>query len=104
MPESRKRRTLSAQFKFKVAVEALKGIRSINEIAAEHQVHPAQVAAWKKELLEGGSALFERKNARNRDSGGEEEARTAELERALGRTVIEKEFLLKKCKQLGIEP
>lgn len=60
------RRTLAAQFKFKAAVEALKGIRSINEIAAENQVHPTQVAARKKELREGGSSLFERKNARNR--------------------------------------
>ena len=34
---------MSPQFKFKIAVEALKGIHSINEIAAEHQVHPAQV-------------------------------------------------------------
>lgn len=103
MPKSSKRRTLSPQFKFKVAVEALKGIRSINEIAAEHQVHPAQVTTWKKELLEGGSALFERKNARNREAGDDEE-RTAQLERALGRAVVEKEFLVKKCKQLGIEP
>jgi transposase len=103
MPKSSKRRTLSAQFKFKVAVEALKGIRGINEIAAENEVHPAQVAAWKKELMEGGSVLFERKNARNREAG-DEEARTAALEQALGRVVVEKEFLLKKCKQLGIEP
>jgi transposase-like protein len=103
MPEPKKRRTLSPQFKFKVAVEALRGIRSINEIAAEHQVHPAQVTAWKKELLEGGSALFERKNARNREVEDDEE-RTAQLERALGRAVVEKDFLLKKCKQLGIEP
>jgi transposase-like protein len=103
MPDPKKRRTLSPQFKFKVALEALKGIRSLNEIAAEHQVHPAQVASWKKELLESGSALFERKNARNRNAE-EDEERTAQLERALGRAVVEKDFLLKKCKQLGIEP
>jgi putative transposase len=103
MSRSSKRRTLSPQFKFKVAIEALKGVRSISEIAAEHQVHPAQVTTWKKELLEGGSALFERKNAKNQAADDAEE-RTAQLERALGRVVVEKEFLLKKCKQLGIEP
>ena len=53
MPKSSKRRTLSPQFKFKVAIEAIKAIRRINEIAAEHQVHPAQVTAWTKELLGG---------------------------------------------------
>lgn len=97
------RRTLNAQFKFQVALEAVKGLRSINEIAADYQVHPTQVSTWKKELLEGGSALFERKNARNRELE-DQERRTAELERTLGRVVIEREFLVKKCKQLGIDP
>jgi transposase len=97
------RRTLNAQFKFQVALEAVKGLRSINEIAADYKVHPTQVSTWKKELLEGGSALFERKNARNRELE-DQERHTAELERTLGRVVIEKEFLVKKCKQLGIEP
>lgn len=97
------RRTLNAQFKFQVALEAVKGLRSINEIAADYQVHPTQVSTWKKELLESGSALFERKNARNRELE-DQERRTAELERTLGRVVIEREFLVKKCKQLGIEP
>ena len=103
MPKKNQRRTLSAQFKFRVALEALKGLRSINEIAADHQVHPSQVTTWKKELSEGGSALFERKNARDTERQ-EQEMRTAELERTLGRVVVEKEFLVKKCKQLGIEP
>jgi transposase len=97
------RRTLNAQFKFRVALEAVKGLRSINEIAAEYRVHPTQASTWKKELLEGGNALFERKNGKNRELQ-DEERRTAELERTLGKIVIEKEFLIKKCKQLGIEP
>ena len=97
------RRTLNAQFKFQVALEAVKGLRSINEIAAEYRAHPTQVSTWKKELLEGGSALFERKNAHNRELV-DQERHTAELERTLGKIVIEKEFLVKKCKQLGIEP
>ena len=103
MAKRNQRRTLSPQFKFRVALEALKGLRSINEIAAEHKVHPSQVTAWKKELQEGGSELFERKNARDSDKQ-EQEKRTAELERTLGRVVVEKEFLVKKCKELGIEP
>jgi transposase-like protein len=95
------RRTLNAQFKFQVALEAVKGLRSINEIAAEYRVHPTQASTWKKELLEGGSALFERKNGRNRELQ-DQERRTAELERTLGKIVIEKEFLVKKCRELGI--
>ena len=103
MPKRSKRRTLSAQFKFRIALAAIKGTESINEIAARENVHPTQVSTWKKELEEGGSALFERKNAR--DKGREDaEAHTAKLERALGRTVVERDFLVKKCEELGIEP
>ena len=94
---------MSPQFKFRVALEAAKGLRSINEIAAEFKVHPTQVSAWKKELQEDGSVLFERKNARDADKL-EQEKRTAQLEQTLGRVVVEKEFLVKKCKELGIEP
>lgn len=103
MAKRSKRRTLTPAFKFKVALEAVKGLKSINEIAAEYKVAPAQVSAWKKELSEGGSALFERKNARD-DNKKEQEKQTARLERALGRTVVERDFLLKKCEELGIDP
>ena len=103
MPKRSTKRNLLPQFKFQVALEALKELRSVNEIAASNKVHPSQVTAWKKELREGGSQLFERKNGKNREFE-DQEAHTAELERTLGKIVIEKEFLIKKCKQLGIEP
>lgn len=103
MTKKSKRRTLAPQFKFRVALEAAKGQQSINEIAAAHKVHPAQVTAWKKELIAEGSSLFERKNAKNQDLE-DQEAHTARLERTLGKVVMEREYLVKKCKQLGIEP
>lgn len=98
-----KRRTLTPQFKFRVALEAVKGLQSVNEIAAAHKAHPSQVAAWKKELLEEGSEVFERKPGKSTELK-EHEAHTARLERTLGRVVVEKEFLVKKCRELGIEP
>ena len=103
MPKRNKRQMHSPRFKFRVALEAAKGLRSINEIAAEHNLAPSQVTAWKKELLSEGSALFERKNAKSHEID-EEKERTDALERTLGRVVVEKEFLVKKCKELGIEP
>ena len=103
MPKQSKNRSHSPQFKFQVALEAIKERRSINEIAASYKIHPSQVTTWKKELRESGSQLFERKNGRDQELV-EQEAHTAELERTLGKIVIEKEFLVKKCKQLGIEP
>jgi hypothetical protein len=54
-------------------------------------------------LLSEGSALFERKNARNREFEADQEHTDAQ-ERTLGRVVVEKEFWVKKRKELGIEP
>lgn len=99
----RKRRTFSPQFKFRVALEALRNLKSINEIAADHKVHPNQVSAWKGQLLAGGNAVFERKNAANLEQQ-EQEAHTENLERKIGQLVVERDFLVKKCEQLGIEP
>ena len=84
-------------------MEAARGLQSTGEIAAAHKVHPTQVTAWKRELMEAGSLVFDRKNAKSEEFQ-EQEARTAQLERTLGQVVVEREFLVKKCKQLGIEP
>jgi transposase-like protein len=48
-----KRKRHSAEFKAKIALEAAKGIKTINEIASEHSVHPVQISKWKKELTDG---------------------------------------------------
>lgn len=58
MSES-KRNVFTATQKLKVALEAVKGTKTINEIAQEHGVHPNQVSQWKKELLENAGGLFE---------------------------------------------
>jgi transposase len=50
--KSSKRRTHSAEFKARVALEALKGIKTINQIAQDEGIHPVQVSTWKKELQE----------------------------------------------------
>lgn len=59
-----RRKQHSAQFKFKVAVEAVKGDQTRNQIASRHSVHPGQVSAWKKKLLTEGTQLFGRRPAR----------------------------------------
>ena len=62
---TRKRRTHSPEFKARVALEALKEIKPIHQIASENEVYPAQVAQWKKELKARMAELFERKNGRS---------------------------------------
>jgi transposase len=56
-----KRKTFSGAQKAKVALEAIKGLKTLNQIAQEHGVHPTQVNQWKKELMANASELFETK-------------------------------------------
>lgn len=93
------RRKHTAEFKARVALEAIKGLETINEIAARYELHPVQVGNWKKELLEGAGSLFERKNAKD---NSEQDQRIEELERKVGQLSMEVDFLEKKSVQLGI--
>ena len=56
-----KRNSFTGQQKAKVALEAVRGLKTINEIAQEHSVHPTQVRQWKKELVEQAAAFFDGK-------------------------------------------
>ena len=98
----RKRRTHSPEFKARVALEALKGIKPIHEIAAANEIHPVQVSQWKKELQEEMATIFERKNGASQESK-EDEKRIEQLERKVGQLVIERDWLAKKSKELGID-
>jgi len=65
------RKQFTAAFKAKIALEAVKGARSINEVAGLYQVHPAQVAAWKKRLVEGAAELLADGRRKRGGSDGE---------------------------------
>jgi transposase-like protein len=90
---SRKRRQHDARFKFKVALEAARGLRTINEIASENNVHPNQVSGWKKQLLEEGPAVFTSNSSKQQR---EQEATEADLYEQIGRLKMELEWLKKK--------
>ena len=98
----RKKRHLSAEFKARIASEALKGIRSLNDIAQENDVAPSQVSQWKKELETRMVELFEGSNTAKKELK-KLEVKEARMERKVGQLVLEKDFLLKKCEQLGID-
>jgi transposase len=95
----RQRRKHTPEFKAKVALEAIKGIKTLSEIAKEYEVHPVMVSAWKKDMLEHLPEVFEKKNVR-KDQLTERE--TEQLQRKVGRLTMEVDFLEKKCRQLGI--
>ena len=98
----KKRRIHSAEFKARVALEALKGIKTISQIAQDEGIHPVQVSTWKKELQERLPEIFGSKSDAKAEAAQTERAR-ARLERKVGQLVIEKEFLEKKCVELGID-
>jgi putative transposase len=88
-----KRRQFTAQFKFQVALDALRGMASINEVASEHEVHPTQVKQWKKQLQEQGAALFNEKADKAQRAQAETET---VLYEQIGRLKMELEWLKKK--------
>ena len=98
----RKRRHLTAGFKARIAAEAFKGQKSIQQIAQANDIAPSQVSTWKKELEDQMASIFERRNAADQNAG-KQERRTSQLERKIGQLVFEKEFLEKKCDQLGVD-
>lgn len=95
-----KRRRHDPQFKAKVALEAVKGIKTVQQIAQEYEVHPVQVSDWKKTMLEGVGVVFERGGS----GGGEEdfEREREQLKAIIGDLTVKLEFMTKKSKQLGL--
>jgi transposase-like protein len=61
MSEVKRRKVHSAEFKAKVALEAVRGHRTVSEIAQQHSIHPVMVSQWKKEVLTQAHVLFEAK-------------------------------------------
>jgi len=86
----RKRRRFTADFKARVAVESLRGDKTIQEIAGKHQVHPNQVSVWKRQAMDGLSAVFSNgADGTRRDH----EAEIKELHAKIGQLTVERDFL-----------
>lgn len=84
---SKIRRNHAPAFKAKVALEAIKGEKTLHEIAARYQVHPTQVSEWRKQLIEGAGGVFSGK--RPEQDPKEREALLAKI----GQLTMERDFL-----------
>jgi len=91
MTERRKPR--SAKFKFKVALEAIQGQKTLNQIASNYQLNPGQVSQWKRQLQAQGESIF--KNGAP-PSQRQQEKKEAELYEQIGRLKMELEWLKKR--------
>ena len=87
------RRSFSADFKARVALEALKGDRTLAELASHYEVHPNQIRTWKKRLLEEMSGIFSDKRRKEKQV---DEGDKAKLYEEIGRLKIENDWLKKK--------
>jgi putative transposase len=88
-----KRRNHSAAFKAKVALEAVKEDKTIAELASQYEVHPSQIAKWKKQLLESLPEIF---SSRQQNEHEDQEALMAQLYQQIGQLKVELDWLKKK--------
>lgn len=95
---TRKRRSFDAQYKARVALEAIREEKTLSEIASQYGVHPQRIAAWKKEALSRLAELFQ--EGRPRGASDQEEL-VAALYQQIGKLKVELDWLKKKS---GVSP
>jgi transposase-like protein len=95
-----KRRRHEPEFKARVALEALKGVQTIQQIANDFDIHPMQVTEWKKAMTAGASGVLGPGWAKAETEDFERQR--DELHAKIGQLTVEVDFLRKKSKQLGL--
>ena len=92
----RARNHYTNEFKFKVAIAAIKGEKQLSELAAEFKVHQTLISNWKRQLMELGAGVFETKATKSEE---DQSAVSEELVKTIGHQTIQIDWLKKK---LGI--
>jgi transposase len=87
-----KRKRYSADFKAKVALEALKGELTLSQLGAKHGVHQTMIAAWRKQAVEGLAGVF---SGKAEAAEGVREGEIEKLHAKIGQLVVERDFLSK---------
>ena len=98
---SKKRKQYSAQFKAKVALEAIQGVKSVPELASQYEVHPTAINGWKRQVVERASELFESAET-GRKQESTSKAEINELYRQIGQLKVERDFLAERSAKLGL--
>ncbi|MFA6100897.1 MAG: transposase [Victivallaceae bacterium] len=94
------KKNYDSKFKSRVALEAIQGMRSIAEIASEHNIHPNLVGQWKRKLLLDSADIFATKAERQQENKYSED----ELMCKIGQLEVENDFLRKKYNNLLLKP
>jgi transposase-like protein len=99
---SNKRKQYSPQFKAKVALEAVRGEKTISELTSQYEVHPTMINNWKRQLLDEASRLFE-KGREASQANESQQTQIDELYRQIGKLKVERDFLASRSAQLGLK-
>lgn len=91
------RRKFDARFKAKVALEAIKGEKTLSQLSSDYEVHPNQISKWKKELLKGVSDIFNKNNVKQETNQKE---KIENLYKSIGELKVENDWLKKKLEIL----
>jgi putative transposase len=91
--KAKQKRNFSAEFKARIALEAIKGQRTIQEIAAHYEVHPNQVTTWKRQVIEALPQVFSDHRLQGNES---DEALKATLYQQIGQLQVQLDWLKKK--------
>ena len=98
-----KRKQYSYQFKAKVALEAIRGDKTVPELASQYELHPTLINGWKRQLLEKASEVFQKENKGQRQKGKEDYlSEINELYRQIGQLKVERDFLADRSAKLGL--
>jgi len=96
----KKRKRPSADFKAKVALAAVKEVKTVSELASQFGVHPTQIHQWKRQLIERAEEIFRTTSSPARRKE-DDEALQAKLYEEIGRLKFELDWLKKKCERFG---
>ena len=95
-----KRKQYGPPFKAKIALEAIRGEKTVAELASQYEVHPTMVNNWKRQLLEGASEIFER--GPQSKAASDQKGQVNELYRQIGQLKVERDFLAERSARLGL--
>ena len=87
-----KRKRYSAEFKAKVALDAIKGEQTLAELAAKYSLHPNMITNWKRQAIDNMAETFSSKTDRSKEL---DEAQLKDLHAKIGQLTIERDFLAK---------
>lgn len=97
-----KRKQYSPQFKAKVALDAIRGDKTVAELSSHYELHPTVINNWKRQVLEGASELFE--TSSNQKATQDSTREIQELYRHIGQLKVERDFLAERSEKLGLSP